>query len=246
LRCGGDLLSEQWSSETYLNNALSGGFAGLICGPVLGPAAAGIGGSVVRGTLNEAGAAMTAGTMAKGMLLFGTWSGLDNSIRQIIEGRSDTFETVEAFLEGSVFGGAFALAGKVASGIRRGAAARLEAEGEPTAGRLKNASDVVEGAGSKTFNSVDDIINNPQSLYGKSKADVQNILNEGWTEGIYGSAGTGWEFTKRDQSIFYHPEGGVHRGSYYGYSRATTGRVKIVSLEYVALPGDKATIIQGE
>ena len=96
------------------------------------------------------------------------------------------------------------------------------------------------------FNSVNDIVNDPQSLYGKSKADVANILGDGWTEGTYGSAGTGWKFTNGDQSIFYHPEGGIHSGSYYGYSSGATGRIKIVSPEYVPFSGDKATIIPGK
>lgn len=83
----------------------------------------------------------------------------------------------------------------------------------------------------------------PQSLYGKSKADVSKILGDGWTEGAYGSSKTGWKFTKGDQAIFYHPGGGRHSGSYYGYSSAAKGKIKIVGPEYVPLPGDKATII---
>jgi hypothetical protein len=99
-----------------------------------------------------------------------------------------------------------------------------------------------EGAG-KALNSVDDIVKNPQSLYGKSKADVSKILGDGWTEGTYGSSKTGWKFTKGDQSIFYHPGGGRHGGSYYGYSSGATGKIKIVGPDYAPLPGDKATII---
>jgi hypothetical protein len=83
----GDVLSGRMSSpETYLRNAVTGGVTGLVCGAVLGPAA-GIGGSAVRGILGAGGKA-AAGTAAKGMLLFGTWSGLDNSLRQMMEGRS--------------------------------------------------------------------------------------------------------------------------------------------------------------
>ena len=95
----------------------------------------------------------------------------------------------------------------------------------------------------KALNSVDDIISNPKNLYGKSKADVSKILGDGWTEGTYGSSKTGWKFTKGDQSIFYHPGGGVHEGSYYGYSSGATGKMKIVGPDYVPMPGDKATII---
>jgi hypothetical protein len=129
--------------------------------------------------LNEAGAAMTAGAMAKGMLLFGTWSGLENSIRQTMEGRSDVNETAEAFVAGSVVGGAFALAGRVASGIRRSAAARFEAEGESTAGRLENAGDdVVEGAGNKTGKFID---NTKDKISKDEKRVVDDLVGQGKT-----------------------------------------------------------------
>ncbi|OPX42928.1 hypothetical protein CLHUN_32520 [Ruminiclostridium hungatei] len=99
--------------------------------------------------------------------------------------------------------------------------------------------------GGKTIKSVNDIIKNPASLQGKTKADIAKILGEGWTEGAYGSNKTGWKFTKGDQSIFYHPGGGRHGGSYYGYSSAATGKVKVVGPDYIPIPGDKATIIYG-
>jgi hypothetical protein len=102
-----------------------------------------------------------------------------------------------------------------------------------------------QGAG-KVLNSVDDIVNNPSSLYGKSKADVKNILGDGWTEKPYGTSKTGWEFYKGDQRITYHPGGGRHGGSYYSYSSGATGRIKIVGPDYIPSPGDKATIIYGE
>lgn len=107
---------------------------------------------------------------------------------------------------------------------------------------IKGFGKIAESVG-KALNSVDDIVKNPQSLYGKSKADVSKILGDGWTEGAYGSSKTGWKFTKGDQSIFYHPGGGRHGGSYYGYSSGATGKIKIVGPDYVPLPGDKATII---
>jgi hypothetical protein len=124
------------SPETYLNNARAGGITGLVCGAVLGPAA-GLGGSAVRGILGEAGAEMTAGAMAKGMLLFGTWSGLDNSLRQMMEGRSDPVETAEAFAGGAALGGAFALAGKVAGNISKNAPPRPGAKGTLAVGQVK-------------------------------------------------------------------------------------------------------------
>ena len=93
------------------------------------------------------------------------------------------------------------------------------------------------------ISSPEDIANNPKALYGKSKEDIASILDEGWTEGAYGSKKQGWKFTKGDKSIFYHPGGGRHGGAYYGYSSAETGKVKIVGKDYIPIPGDKATII---
>ena len=118
------------------------------------------------------------------------------------------------------------------------------AAGKDAEQKAKEAAKTEGGAGSN-FNSVDDIVSNPKSLYGKSKDDVASIVGNDWTEGTYGSEGTGWKFTKGDQSIFYHPEGGIHVGSYYGYSSGDTGRIKIVSPEYIPFSGDKATIIPG-
>jgi hypothetical protein len=179
--------------------------------------------------------------MAKGMLLFGTWSGLDNSIRQIMEGRSDVSETVEAFVNGSVVGGAFALAGRVASGIRRSAAARLEAEGEPAAGRLKNASDdAVEGAGSKIkFNSLDDFINNPQKLseatpeqfykYFQDNGFNPQPLNDGNFKGVTFDQGGGFKINwGGDRIMQYHPAGLNHHGgeAYWKLSSGPTGTLR--------------------
>ncbi|MDQ2087480.1 hypothetical protein RBH29_13695 [Herbivorax sp. ANBcel31] len=110
---------------------------------------------------------------------------------------------------------------------------------------IHKASTSGEGTG-KDLSSVDDIISNPKNLYGKSKSDVSKILGDGWTEGAYGSSKTGWKFTKGDQSIFYHPGGGVHVGSYYGYSSGATGKIKIVGSDYVPISGDKARVINVE
>ncbi|MDR0469909.1 MAG: DUF4280 domain-containing protein [Peptococcaceae bacterium] len=101
-------------------------------------------------------------------------------------------------------------------------------------------------SGRNTLNSVDDIKKNPQSLYGMTKDEVKKILGDGWAEGTYGSNRTGWKFTNGDQSIFYHPGGGRHGGSYYGYSSGATGKIKIVGPGYIPLTGDKATIIYGK
>lgn len=89
-----------------------------------------------------------------------------------------------------------------------------------------------------------DIVTNPKALWGKSAGEVGNILGEGWTKGTYGSKGTGWKFTKGDQSVFYHPGGGRHGGSYYGFSSGKLGKNKIVGSDYVPLAGDKANIIK--
>ncbi|MBC1514527.1 hypothetical protein HCJ48_00050 [Listeria sp. FSL L7-1510] len=65
-------------------------------------------------------------------------------------------------------------------------------------------------------------------------------------EDTYGSAGGGWKFiNKGDGMIFYHPGGGIHKGSYYGFSSGKTGRVKIVSPSdnYAPTTDDGATVI---
>ncbi|WP_336078141.1 contractile injection system protein, VgrG/Pvc8 family [Paenibacillus sp. 203] len=92
--------------------------------------------------------------------------------------------------------------------------------------------------------SYDDILSNPKALWGKSADEVGRTLGDGWTKGTYGSAGTGWKFTNGDKSVFYHPGGGVHEGSYIGFSSGQTGKVKVVGPDYKPLPGDKATVIQ--
>ncbi len=92
--------------------------------------------------------------------------------------------------------------------------------------------------------SYNDITMNPKALWGKSADDVGKILGEGWTRGTYGSAGTGWKFTNGDKSVFYHPGGGVHEGSYVGVSSGQMGKVKVVGSDYKPLAGDKAIIIQ--
>lgn len=91
--------------------------------------------------------------------------------------------------------------------------------------------------------SVDDIAKNPRLIWKKSADEVAKILGEGWEKGAYGSDGKGWKFIKGDQSIFFHPGGGRHGGSYYGYSSGKLGKNKIVGPDYIPTQGDKATII---
>ena len=45
---------------------------------------------------------------------------------------------------------------------------------------------------------------------------MQKVLGNDWTRGVYGSNGGGWKLMNGDISIFYHPGGGKHGGSYYG------------------------------
>lgn len=91
---------------------------------------------------------------------------------------------------------------------------------------------------------VDDILNDPTRLKGYSVDELEKILGDEWTRGIYGSNGEGWKFTNGDISIFYHSGGGKHGGSYFGISSATTGKIKVVNPNtYIPLSGDKATII---
>lgn len=80
--------------------------------------------------------------------------------------------------------------------------------------------------GNNALKSFDDIASNPKSLWGKSSDEVAEILGSGWTKGTYGSNGLGWKFTKGDQSVFYHAGGGIHAGSYYGFSSGSYGKIK--------------------
>ena len=88
----------------------------------------------------------------------------------------------------------------------------------------------------------DDILQNPERLYGSTQEEIANILGDGWTAGNYGITGEGWKFTSGDRMVFYH-SGGRHGGVYYGFSTSLTGKVKIVGENYIPLPGDKATVI---
>ncbi len=76
------------------------------------------------------------------------------------------------------------------------------------------------------INSYDDIVMNPKALWGRSADEVGKMLGDGWTQGAYGSKGTGWKFTNGDRMVFYHPADGIHEGSYYGVINGEIGRVK--------------------
>ena len=94
------------------------------------------------------------------------------------------------------------------------------------------------------INSADDIFSDPRRLKGYTADELQKVLGNDWIRGVYGSNGDGWKFRKGDVSIFYHPGGGKHVGSYYGISSGATGKIKVVNPEtYIPLKGDKAIII---
>jgi RHS repeat-associated protein len=105
-------------------------------------------------------------------------------------------------------------------------------------GRLSYSAMATRG-----FRSFDDVVANPQNLWGRSADEVQEMLGQGWQRAPYGSAKTGWKFTKGDKSIFYHPGGGRHVGSYYGFSSSVLGKNKIVGPGYKPIMGDKAKIL---
>ena len=91
--------------------------------------------------------------------------------------------------------------------------------------------------------SFDDLAANPRCLYGMGPEDAGKILGDGWKLGDYGQTGVGWAYRDGRGGIVYFHDKGRHVGPYWGYKSAKTGKVKIVSPEYVPLPGDKATII---
>lgn len=101
------------------------------------------------------------------------------------------------------------------------------------------------GAGNVQWkpNSFQDIIDNPQRLFGSTPNEIKSILGDNWSFKPYGSNGLGWEFFSSEGRIFYHAGGGIHIGSYYGYATRPTRKVKIVDDFYLRTPDDKATII---
>lgn len=95
------------------------------------------------------------------------------------------------------------------------------------------------------LNSFEDIVNNPNELWGKTADEIQSVLGEGWTKGTYGSNGQGWKFTNGDKSVFYNASSTSHGGAeYYGFSSGDLGKTKIVDEgTYLFREGDKARII---
>ncbi|MGJ1426516.1 RHS repeat domain-containing protein, partial [Sphingobacterium spiritivorum] len=92
------------------------------------------------------------------------------------------------------------------------------------------------------LDSFEDIVENPKALWGKTAGEIEKILGSGWQKGTYGSKKTGWKFTKGDKIVFFHPGEGRHKGKYWGFSSAITGKNKVVGNNYLPLPGDKAKI----
>ena len=108
--------------------------------------------------------------------------------------------------------------------------------------RNASYSNVTTGQQSTNINAFDEFVNDPQSIVGKTKAEVGELLGEGWKEGTYGSKGTGWKYNKGDKMVAYHPGGGRHIGYYYKFSSAQIGKIKIVGPDYVVSPNDAAKI----
>lgn len=94
--------------------------------------------------------------------------------------------------------------------------------------------------------SFDDIVANPERLYGSTKNEIKSILGPEWTEGVYGRNGSGWKFTHPNGSVFYHGGGDIHKGSCYGFSTGKTKKVKVYKVEdgYIPTPDDGGTAIQ--
>jgi len=142
--------------------------------------------------------------------------------------------------QGDYVGAGLSAAGIIVPSLSQMKAGRMVAKMAARGARGAKAA----RAGKTVIKGVDDIVTNPKVLWGKSADEIGSSLGEGWTKGAYGSKGTGWKFTNGDQSIFYHPGGGRHGGSYYGFSSGRLGKNKVVGKDYIPLPGDKATIIK--
>lgn len=99
-------------------------------------------------------------------------------------------------------------------------------------------------ATTRELNSFEDILNNPEKIWGKSMEDVEKILDDGWIKGTYGSKKTGWALRKYDKMIAYHPGDGIHIGNYYKISSSAKGIIKVVGPNYRIFPNETAIIVR--
>lgn len=83
---------------------------------------------------------------------------------------------------------------------------------------------------------------NPKSSWVRSSTEVENILGEGWTKGVYGSNGQEWNFIKGNKSVLYNASSSTHGGAeYYGFSSGVLRQNKIVdSATFLPRAGYKA------
>lgn len=122
-------------------------------------------------------------------------------------------------------------------------------EGKPTsAGKVKSATRTSD------VNIVNNIVDDPKPIWGKSAKDISNDLNNsGYNVNIRQSNKGSAKATIIDieshpkiSQIEVHPGGGRHQGAYYRISTTTQGKIKVVDpATYKATPDEKATIISG-
>ena len=98
---------------------------------------------------------------------------------------------------------------------------------------------------------VNAIPSDPQSLWGKSAAEIATAYTEaGYTANVRGSnRGSAAEIVEIGghsvvTQIMVHPGGGRHEGAYVKISTSTAGTIKVVDPStYKPTPGEKATIV---
>ena len=120
---------------------------------------------------------------------------------------------------------------------------------KPTLGNTKNK---ITLSANRAKHLVDNLIENPKSIWGKSAEDIAQQFKDAGYEVILEKSTKGSKLSTQIRiqghpkiaNIQVHPGGGRHGGSYYKISTSTQGTIKIVDpITYKPTPGEKATII---
>jgi hypothetical protein len=144
----------------------------------------------------------------------------------------------------------FSPAGRKASAKTKDAVAQeIKQVLKPTLGNTKNK---ITLSANRAKHLVDNLIENPKSIWGKSAEDIAQQFKDAGYEVILEKSTKGSKLSTQIRiqghpkiaNIQVHPGGGRHGGSYYKISTSTQGTIKIVDpITYKPTPGEKATII---
>ena len=144
----------------------------------------------------------------------------------------------------------FSPAGRKASAKTKDAVAQeIKQVLKPTLGNTKNK---ITLSANRAKHLVDNLIENPKYIWGKSAEDIAQQFKDAGYEVILEKSTKGSKLSTQIRiqghpkiaNIQVHPGGGRHGGSYYKISTSTQGTIKIVDpITYKPTPGEKATII---